>query len=303
MDLTKDIYINKDTVYENQEIVILYKGYLFSDNLTKPVYISYGYGNMWNNKKEIKMKPSTFGYIVTVKVDSGENLQFCFRDDEGNWDNNLGTNYILPIHETETILSFETLANTSKDIKFEQVQQISEAEDKDETDKKPVEDELFNPSIISSNNVDLYKTVDLQNITHQAVPDNTVVTKICIDENNLTTVSDQVIKANDQLQSVEVAFAELTSRAKKQSVKAFDENTVTAGSIYVNSILKEIPDTPTETPKVVDNVDEKSLVVKQPSAVSKVGTFFGAVFGTIKTAFAKVVKLIKTSLQFDDEEN
>lgn len=299
MDFTKDIYINKDTIYENQDIVILYKGYLFSDNLTKPVYISYGYGNMWENKNEIKMKPSTFGYIATVKVDSGDNLQFCFRDDEGSWDNNLGANYVLPIHEAETVLSFETLSDTMRSIKIVPEDQIFD----DNEDDKSTEDEIFNPSVISSNNVELYKTVDLQNITHQAIPDDTVVTKICMDENNLTTVEDQIIKSEKQYQSIDVAFSELTSRAKEQSVKAFDDNTVTAGSIYVNSIMKEIPDTPTETPKVVDNVDEKSLVVKQPSAVSKVGTFFGAVFGTIKTAFAKVVKLIKTSLQFDDEEN
>ncbi len=29
MDFTKDIYINKDTVYEDSEIVLLYKGFLF----------------------------------------------------------------------------------------------------------------------------------------------------------------------------------------------------------------------------------------------------------------------------------
>ena len=56
MDFTKDIYINKDTVYEDSEIVLLYKGFLFSDNLTKDVYISYGYGSNWEKQTEIKMK-------------------------------------------------------------------------------------------------------------------------------------------------------------------------------------------------------------------------------------------------------
>ena len=72
MDFTKDIYINKDKIYEDQEIVVLYKGFLFSNNLTNDVYISLGYGNMWDNKEEIRMKPSTFGYLATVKVGSGE---------------------------------------------------------------------------------------------------------------------------------------------------------------------------------------------------------------------------------------
>lgn len=37
MDFTKDIYINKDKIYEDQEIVVLYKGFLFSNNLTNDV--------------------------------------------------------------------------------------------------------------------------------------------------------------------------------------------------------------------------------------------------------------------------
>ena len=44
MDFTKDIYINKDKVCENSEFVMLYKGGLFSNDLTKDVYVSYGYG-------------------------------------------------------------------------------------------------------------------------------------------------------------------------------------------------------------------------------------------------------------------
>ena len=32
MDFTKDIYINKDKIYEDQEIDVLYKGFLFSNN-------------------------------------------------------------------------------------------------------------------------------------------------------------------------------------------------------------------------------------------------------------------------------
>ena len=295
MDFTKDIYINKDTIYEDQEIVILYKGYLFSNNMLKPVYISYGYGNMWDNKSETKMKPSTFGYLATIKVETGENLQFCFRDDEGNWDNNNNSNYILPIHENETILSFKALSDTSKPVSFEPYDQLSD--DDDSTD------EIFNPSVINSNNVELYKTVDLDNITKQTVPNDTVITKVSLDEKSNTTVASKIIKAEPEKQTVAVAFSELTSRAKEQSAKAFDENNVTAGSVYVNSIIKDIPDTPSNTPKVVKNIDEQSLVVKEPSAVSKVGTFFGAVFGTIKTAFSKVVKLVKTSFQFGSEED
>ena len=124
MDFTKDIYINKDKIREDEDFVILYKGFLFSNNLTNDVYVSYGYGNMWENKDEKKMKPSTFGYLATIDVGSGDNLQFVFRDDNGNWDNNNSQNYILPIEESQEILSFKTIADTSKEISFEAAEQM-----------------------------------------------------------------------------------------------------------------------------------------------------------------------------------
>ena len=92
MDFTKDIYINKDKIREDEDFVILYKGFLFSNNLTNDVYVSYGYGDTWENKDEKKMKPSTFGYLATIDVGSGDNLQFVFRDNQGNWDNNNSQN-------------------------------------------------------------------------------------------------------------------------------------------------------------------------------------------------------------------
>lgn len=294
MDFTKDIYINKDTVYENQEIVILYKGYLFSNNLTNDVYISYGYGNTWERQNEIKMKPSTFGYLATVKIDNGENLQFCFRDNSGNWDNNNQGNYILPIHESKEILSFETLADTSKKVTFEKFEQ------KDKQEEKPAtEEEIFNPSIVSSNQVELYKTVDLDNITEQVIPDDTIITQINVDQNTEKILTQSIVKSNNNTESVSVAFSKLTDIAKQQSVKAFDDNNVTAGSVYVNSITKGLQDAPVK----VENIDEKSLTIKKENSLSIVGSFIKLIFTSAKSALGKVVKLIKTSLQFGNDED
>ena len=114
MDFTKDIYINKEKIFEDQEFVLLYKGELFSQDLTKNVYISFGYGSNWENQQEIQMKPSTFGYLATIKVGSGSELQFCFRDNEGHWDNNNSQSYILPINESEEVLSFKPVLETAK---------------------------------------------------------------------------------------------------------------------------------------------------------------------------------------------
>ena len=286
MDFTKDIYINKDKVYENSEIVILYKGFLFSNTLTDDVYITYGYGNMWENKNEIKMKPSTFGYLATVEIGYGKELQFCFRNSLGTWDNNNNQNYILPIEETETVLSFEPLVNTSKEVAFETSNNETTSTNEYTTE------ELFETSVISSNPVELYQTVDLENITKQAIPDNTIITQINLNTDNQKVVSNTVVKT-PEVENYSKTFAEITSEAKANSVTAFDENKVTTGSIYVNSITQPVP-------KIVENIEEKSLVEKQTNYSTNTSSFIGVLVKNVKLAFSKLVKLVKTSLNLGE---
>lgn len=290
MDFTKDIYINKDTIYEDSEIVLLYKGFLFSDNLTKDVYISYGYGNNWEKQSEIKMKPSTFGYLATIKIEANTNLQFCFRDDNGNWDNNNSSNYILPIKENEEVLSFKTLADTTKNVNFDMFYHEEEKEEKEP------ENDILESSVISSNSIEFYKTVDLENINKQAIPDDTIVTQINLNAENQNVFKKAIIKAEEPKESPFEAFSKITEKAKAESVKAFDDDKVTTGSLYVNSIVKDIP--------VEENTEEKSLIeTNTATPMEKAASFFDVLFKGAKTAFAKIVKLIKTSLNFNEDEN
>ena len=287
MDFTKDIYINKEKVHENDEIVVLYKGSLFSDYLNKSVYLTYGYGENWENQNEVKMKPSTFGYLATLKIDGNNNLQFCFKDSYGNWDNNNQANYILPIYEAEDIFAFNAITETSKEISFDNVE--TQLETTGET-----QEEIFNPSIISSNQVELYKTVDLENITEQAIPNDTIITQINIDSDNNSIQKNATIQSKEVQESVAVAFSKLTEIAKQQSTTAFDEGKVTAGSVYVNSITQDYQETET--------TNNTALTVKGETSLSKAGSFIKAIFTNAKSAFSKVVKLIKTTLQFGNDE-
>ena len=287
MDFTKDIYINKDKIYEDQEIVVLYKGFLFSNNLTNDVYISLGYGNMWDNKEEIKMKPSTFGYLSTVKVGSGETLQFCFRDGNGNWDNNNSQNYILPIEESQEVLSFKTIADTSKEVSFETAEQ---------TEPSTIEnnEEIFEPAVVISNSFDLYKTVDLENLNKQAIPNDTIITQISLDHKAENVVSESIIKSEIP-ETKAVSFEELTGASVNDAVNTVEENAVSAGSVRVNSIVSDIPD-------IVDNIDEKSLTVKKESTLEKTLSLFESIVKNVKVAFSKLVKLVKTSLNLNEED-
>ena len=289
MDFTKDIYINKDKIREDEDFVILYKGFLFSNNLTNDVYVSYGYGDTWKNKDEKKMKPSTFGYLATIDVGSGDNLQFVFRDDKGNWDNNNSQNYILPIEESQEILSFKTIADTSKEVNFEATEQTEPTATIEE------KEEIFEPAVVNSNSFDLYKTVDLENLNKQAIPNDTIITQISLNEKNENVVSKSVIKSETPEVKKAVSFEEITGASVNDAVNTVEKNAVSAGSVRVNSIVSDIPD-------IVDNIDEKSLTVKKESTFEKTISLFESIVKNVKVAFSKLVKLVKTSLNLNEED-
>lgn len=288
MDFTKDIYINKDKIRENEDFVILYKGFLFSNNLTNDVYMSYGYGNTWENKDEKKMKPSTFGYLATIDVGSGDNLQFVFRDNKGNWDNNNSQNYILPIEESQEVLSFKTIADTSKEVSFEVAEQ---------TEPTTIEEnkEIFEPAVVNSNSFDLYKTVDLEDSNKQTIPNDTIITQISLDNKTEKIVSESIIKSETAETTKTVSFEEITGASVNDAVNTVEENATTTNTLNVNTIT-------TGVPNMVENIDEKSLTVKKESTLEITRSFFESVVKNVKVAFAKLVKLLKTSLNLNEED-
>ena len=288
MDFTKDIYINKDKIRENEDFVILYKGFLFSNNLTNDVYMSYGYGNTWENKDEKKMKPSTFGYLATIDVGSGDNLQFVFRDNKGNWDNNNSQNYILPIEESQEVLSFKTIADTSKEVTFEVAEQ---------TEPTTIEEnkEIFEPAVVNSNSFDLYKTVDLEDLNKQTIPNDTIITQISLDNKTEKIVSESIIKSETAETTKTVSFEEITGASVNDAVNTVEENATTTNTLNVNTIT-------TGVPNMVENIDEKSLTVKKESTLEITRSFFESVVKNVKVAFAKLVKPVKTSLNLNEED-
>lgn len=288
MDFTKDIYINKDKIREDEDFVILYKGFLFSNNLTNDVYVSYGYGDTWKNKDEKKMKPSTFGYLATINVDSGDNLQFVFRDNKGNWDNNNSQNYILPIEESQEVLSFKTIADTSKEVSFEAAEQT-------EPSATEENEEIFEPAVVNSNSFDLYKTVDLENLNKQTIPNDTIITQISLDNEAENIVSESIIKSEALETNKAVSFEEITGASVNDAVNTIEENNIAANTLNVNTIVNDVPD-------VVENIEEKSLTVNKESTLETVLSFFESVAKNVKVAFSKFVKLVKTSLNLNEED-
>ncbi len=81
------------------EVNIKYNGLLATSG-ADAVYLHYGYGpaNNWNEVTDLMMHRTSEGFEASIKVNSSDRLNFCFRDSANNWDNNCGRNWSYTIH-------------------------------------------------------------------------------------------------------------------------------------------------------------------------------------------------------------
>ncbi|MDD2553084.1 MAG: carbohydrate-binding protein [Desulfotomaculaceae bacterium] len=83
---------------DGKEVSIFYDG-LLSKAGAEQVYLHCGYGdtNDWDKVNDLPMKQVNNGWEKTLRIDTGSNLNFCFRDGSANWDNNSGDNWAYRI--------------------------------------------------------------------------------------------------------------------------------------------------------------------------------------------------------------
>lgn len=103
MELTKNIFFNTDKLVENSKIKISYIGQLFQDS-SNEVFIHYGFGSNWDNVTDIKMEKTELGFQAEINLLEGDTFNFCFRNENENWDNNNGKNYIFPLEKIQNEL-------------------------------------------------------------------------------------------------------------------------------------------------------------------------------------------------------
>lgn len=100
MELVKDIYFNTDKLVENTSVKVSYTGKFYQGENEK-VYLHYGYGKDWNNVNEIEMKKTDLGYQAELNLAGSDSLNFCFKNQNNEWDNNFGNNYSFDIEKPE----------------------------------------------------------------------------------------------------------------------------------------------------------------------------------------------------------
>ena len=103
MELTKNIFFNKDKLVENSKVKISYTGQLFQD-ASEEVSIHYGFGLNWDSINDIKMEKTELGFQAEIELKEGDSFNFCFKNENDIWDNNNGQNYIFPLEKIQNEL-------------------------------------------------------------------------------------------------------------------------------------------------------------------------------------------------------
>ena len=112
MPVNEKVYFDTEKLIEGRTAKLTYKGDLATSTANE-IYVHYGFGLLWENIQEIKLdKIDENKYETEISLaPSYDSINFCFRDDSNNWDNNEAKNYSADIAKEEvTVAKVETVA-------------------------------------------------------------------------------------------------------------------------------------------------------------------------------------------------
>ncbi len=101
----RTVYFDTEKLIEGRTVKLIYKGSLATPE-TNEIYVHYGFGLLWDNLQEIKLdKIDDYCYETEISLNCADSINFCFRDDKNNWDNNETKNYTSEISKEEVTIS------------------------------------------------------------------------------------------------------------------------------------------------------------------------------------------------------
>lgn len=107
MELVKNIFFNTDKLTSNSLVKISYTGKFFQDNSEK-VFIHYGFGNTWENLSDLEMIKTDLGFQAEINLIDSDTFNFCFKNNNDEWDNNNCENYVFSIeHPSLDLITIE----------------------------------------------------------------------------------------------------------------------------------------------------------------------------------------------------
>ena len=103
MELSKNIFFNTDKLVKNSKVKISYIGSLYQSQ-SEEVFIHYGFDNDWKELNELQMEKTDLGFQAEIELPDYDTFNFCFRDNNNNWDNNETANYVIDLETSDTAL-------------------------------------------------------------------------------------------------------------------------------------------------------------------------------------------------------
>lgn len=84
---------------DGSDVVILYNGRLAGPG-PKRLYLHFGYGDnrSWSRIGELLMQSTDRGWEAAMHMGEDRQLNFCFKDEADNWDDNSGQNWSYRIN-------------------------------------------------------------------------------------------------------------------------------------------------------------------------------------------------------------
>lgn len=106
MELIKNIFFDTDKLIQGSTVKISYTGKFFED-ASEEVFIHYGFGENWDNLSEIQMEKTDLGFQTEITLLNSDTFNFCFRNENNEWDNNDSQNYVFELEApcTDLVLS------------------------------------------------------------------------------------------------------------------------------------------------------------------------------------------------------
>ena len=105
MTTEKAVYFDTDKLIGGRTVKLTYKGTLATPD-TEEIYVHYGFGLLWENLQEVKLdKVDDTCYEADITLTDSDSINFCFRDDKNNWDNNDMQNYTSEIGKEEITIA------------------------------------------------------------------------------------------------------------------------------------------------------------------------------------------------------
>ena len=98
-DIDQGIRVHPTPIIAGQRIEIQYEG-LLAKSGAQDIYLHAGFGrnNSWEEVTEVRMQRQGNRFVSQLSMENDSRLNFCFRDNGGNWDNNNGRNWSFEIH-------------------------------------------------------------------------------------------------------------------------------------------------------------------------------------------------------------